>query len=102
MIEPAVDGTLRFWLYSARDGGRRSPILASDGYWSCIIFDGANNWDALIWLNGSGLELETSYVRSVTFLSPAAAGDALCPGIPLKLRELGIVGEGEILENFHR
>ena len=67
-----------------------------------MLFDGTNNWDTLVWLNGSGLELETSYVRSVTFLSPAEAGDALRPGIPLKLRELGIVGEGEILENIPR
>ena len=97
-----IDGILRLRLYIANEGGRPRGIPTTATFFGCLIFDGSRYWDCRIWLNGSGIDLGVTYELPIMFLSPEEATKTIRPGVDLKLRELGFIGEGTMLELAER
>ncbi len=95
--EAPVDGVVRFRLYTTADGGRPNPIPKTAEFFSCSLFDGEHYWDCRIWLDGEGIELGVEYLRSFMFLSPGEASKTIRPGSTLQIRELGFVGQADVV-----
>jgi hypothetical protein len=90
--------SVKFW--PSNCGGRKGPVKGE--YYACPLLLGEEAFDCRLLLNGTTLELGSTYEVPAVLLNPEAAHQKILLGTRVRLWEGREVGEAVVVKVFDR
>lgn len=101
MVEPLMpppDGTIKVRFKTTAEGGRRGPVVITDGFhYGCPLLIDSEYFECRLLVTNTTLELGVDYELPVKFLHPDLVMPLLAVGKPIVLWEGKEVATGHVV-----